>query len=64
MKLLVCGGMGFIGSAFIRNHLSKNPSDQIVNLDNLTTGSNVKNLEKIDSWMVFRDVSNVGLRPL
>ena len=48
MKLLVCGGMGFIGSAFIRNHLSKNPSDQIVNLDNLTTGSNVKNLEKID----------------
>ena len=48
MKLLVCGGMGFIGSTFIRNHLSKNPSDQIVNLDNLTTGSNVKNLEKID----------------
>ena len=48
MKLLVCGGMGFIGSAFIRNHLNKNPNDQIVNLDNLTTGSNVKNLEKID----------------
>ena len=48
MKLLVCGGMGFIGSAFIRNHLSKNPNDEIVNLDNLTTGSNVKNLEKID----------------
>ena len=48
MKLLVCGGMGFIGSTFIRNHLSKNPNDQIVNLDNLTTGSNVKNLEKID----------------
>jgi len=48
MKLLVCGGMGFIGSAFIRNYLSKNPNDKIVNLDNLTTGSNVKNLEKID----------------
>ena len=48
MKLLVCGGMGFIGSTFVRNHLSKNPNDQIVNLDNLTTGSNVKNLEKID----------------
>ena len=48
MKLLVCGGMGFIGSAFIRNHLNKNPNDQIVNLDNLTTGSNVKNLEKIE----------------
>ena len=48
MKLLVCGGMGFIGSTFIRNHLSNNPNDQIVNLDNLTTGSNVKNLEKTD----------------
>ena len=48
MKFLVCGGMGFIGSTFVRNHLSKNPNDQIVNLDNLTTGSNVKNLEKID----------------
>ena len=48
MKLLVCGGMGFIGSAFIRNHLSKNPKDEIINLDNLTTGSNIKNLEKID----------------
>ena len=44
MKLLVCGGMGFIGSTFIRNHLSKNPKDQIINLDNLTIGSNEKNL--------------------
>ena len=48
MKLLVCGGMGFIGSTFIRNHLSKNPKDQIINLDNLTIGSNEKNLEQID----------------
>ena len=48
MKLLVCGGMGFIGSAFIRNHLSKNPNDEIINLDKLTTGSNIKNLEKIE----------------
>ena len=48
MKLLVCGGMGFIGSTFIRNHLSENPKDQIINLDNLTIGSNEKNLEQID----------------
>ena len=27
MKLLVCGGMGFIGSAFIRNHIAKNPNE-------------------------------------
>ena len=48
MKLLVCGGMGFIGSAFIRNHIAKNPNDEIINLDNLSTGSNIKNLERIE----------------
>ena len=48
MKLLVCGGMGFIGSTFIRNHQDKNPNDHITNVDSLTTGSNIKNLEKID----------------
>ena len=52
MKLLVCGGMGFIGSAFIRNHLSKNPNDEIINLDKLTTGSNIKNLEKLMSQII------------
>ena len=46
MKLLVCGGMGFIGSTFIRNHQDKNPNDHITNVDSLTTGSNIKNLEK------------------
>ena len=61
MKLLVCGGMGFIGSTFIRNHLSKNPKDQIINLDNLTIGSNEKNLEQIDKanyQFVQDDVQN------
>ena len=48
MKLLICGGMGFIGSTFIRNHQNKNPSDEIINIDKLTTGSNIKNLEKLD----------------
>ena len=48
MKLLICGGMGFIGSTFIRNHQNKNPSDEIINIDKLTTGSNTKNLEKLD----------------
>ena len=48
MKFLVCGGMGFIGSTFIRNHQKKNPNDQIINIDSLTTGSNIKNLEELD----------------
>jgi len=47
MKVLVCGGAGFIGSAFIRNHLKNNPNDSITNIDNLTIGSNLKNLDEI-----------------
>jgi len=47
MKVLVCGGAGFIGSAFIRNYLKNNPNDSITNIDNLTIGSNQKNLDEI-----------------
>ena len=48
MKLLVCGGAGFIGSAFVRNHLKTKPSDPITNLDSLTIGSNIENLKEIE----------------
>jgi len=47
MKILVCGGAGFIGSTFIRNHLKNDPSDSITNIDNLTIGSNLKNLDDV-----------------
>jgi len=47
MKVLVCGGAGFIGSAFIRNYLKNNPNDSITNIDNLTIGSNIKNLDDV-----------------
>jgi len=47
MKVLVCGGAGFIGSAFIRNYLRNNPNNSITNIDNLTIGSNIKNLDDI-----------------
>jgi len=47
MKLLVCGGAGFIGSSFIRNYLKNNPQDKIINLDSLTIGSNQANLESV-----------------
>lgn len=49
MKILVCGGAGFIGSAFIRNYLKNNPSHIITNLDNLTIGSNLLNLKSIEN---------------
>lgn len=49
MQLLVCGGAGFIGSAFIRNYLQNNPDSKIINLDILTIGSNLQNLKDIDN---------------
>ena len=48
MNLLVCGGAGFIGSAFIRNYLKNHPSDKITNLDSLTIGSNEANLLSVE----------------
>lgn len=48
MKILVCGGAGFIGSAFIRNYLNNHQKDTIINLDSLTIGSNLQNLKEIE----------------
>ena len=47
MKILVCGGSGFIGSTFIRNHFQTHAESQITNLDNLTIGSNQENLKDL-----------------
>ena len=49
MNILVCGGAGFIGSAFIRNYLKNNPDSKIINLDILTIGSNLENLKDIEN---------------
>jgi len=48
MKILVCGGCGFIGSSFIKNYLKNNTQSKIINLDNLTIGSNKENLKQIE----------------
>ena len=58
MHILVCGGAGFIGSAFIRNYLKNNPTDKITNLDSLTIGSNKANLlqlEKNSNYSFVKD---------
>ncbi|MFA5844407.1 MAG: dTDP-glucose 4,6-dehydratase [Coriobacteriia bacterium] len=44
MRLLVCGGAGFIGSAFVRRMLGKHPDWRIVVLDKLTYAGNLDNL--------------------
>jgi dTDP-glucose 4,6-dehydratase len=48
LRILVTGGLGFIGSNFIRYLLSKESDIEIFNLDNLTTGSNPANLRDLE----------------
>ncbi|WP_456423184.1 dTDP-glucose 4,6-dehydratase [Thermococcus sp.] len=48
MRLLVTGGMGFIGSNFIRYILEKHKEWEIINLDKLGYGSNPANLKDIE----------------
>jgi dTDP-glucose 4,6-dehydratase len=45
LKLLVTGGVGFIGSNFIHYWLKKYKKDEIINLDKMTYAANTKNLE-------------------
>ena len=64
MKLLICGGYGFIGSSFIKNHLKNFPDDEIINIDNLTIGSNYLNLSEINNKnysFVKEDIKNIDV---
>src|SRR5216684_4821282 len=59
MKLLVTGGAGFIGSAFVRLSLSSQAGEEstrIVNLDKLTYAGNLANLEPIAANPRYRFV--------
>jgi len=47
MKLLVTGGLGFIGSNFILNTFKKYPEFEITNIDAEFFGSNPKNLDSL-----------------
>lgn len=47
MRLLVTGGLGFIGSNFIRQMLEGHPEHSIVNLDKVTYAGNPENLRDI-----------------
>ena len=48
MKLLVTGGAGFIGSAFVRYILGESDDTSVVTLDKLTYAGNLENLASVD----------------
>lgn len=47
-KIMVTGGAGFIGSAFVRQQLEKYPEVHIVNFDKLTYAGNLDNVKDVD----------------
>jgi dTDP-glucose 4,6-dehydratase len=56
MKILVCGGLGFIGSNFIRYTLNSFKDVRIVNVDSLSYGSNPNNLIDLEKDERYRFV--------
>jgi dTDP-glucose 4,6-dehydratase len=47
MRFLITGGLGFIGSNFIRHILSAHGNARVVNLDNMSIGSNPASLNDV-----------------
>jgi dTDP-glucose 4,6-dehydratase len=56
MRILVSGGLGFIGSNFIRYVLSKHPDYEIINLDKVGYGANLANLKDVEGNPRYRFV--------
>jgi dTDP-glucose 4,6-dehydratase len=49
MKILVTGGLGFIGSNFLNMYVNKYPEHDFYNIDSLTYASNFENVKDIKS---------------
>ena len=52
MRIIVTGGSGFIGSAFIRNAINKN--HEIINIDCLTYAACQDNLRSVSKHMSIK----------
>ncbi|MBG97991.1 dTDP-glucose 4,6-dehydratase [bacterium] len=53
-NVLITGGCGFIGSAFLRKFVPKYKNTNFINLDLLTYAGNKKNVEKIKKFNNYR----------
>ena len=64
MKILVTGGCGFIGSAFVRRMIEGRPDVSVVNLDKLTYAGNPRNVESVAGSPRYRfllgDICDAG----
>jgi dTDP-glucose 4,6-dehydratase len=49
MKVLVTGGLGFIGSNFCRHMLAKFPDYELINVDKMGIGANPANLQGVEN---------------
>ena len=56
MKLLVTGGAGFIGSAFVRMMLGAGNTERLINFDKLTYAGNLENLVSVANDPRYRFV--------
>ncbi|MBV9000850.1 MAG: GDP-mannose 4,6-dehydratase [Solirubrobacterales bacterium] len=52
MRLLVCGGAGFIGSTFVRLRVHDH-GDEVTVLDKLTYAGRIENLQEVESDIRF-----------
>jgi len=65
MRILVTGGLGFIGTNFIRYMLSRDREVEITNIDKVGVGSNLENLKDLEDQANYRfirgDISDLKL---
>jgi dTDP-glucose 4,6-dehydratase len=59
MRLLVCGGAGFIGSNFVRERIAEH-GDEITVLDKLTYAGRRENLQDLDVRLVVGGIEDPG----
>ena len=68
MRIVVTGGAGFIGSAFVRRLLREHDDVEIVNLDKLTYAGNLDNLRDVEDdpryTFVRGDICDAGVGAL